>query len=73
MRSGRPEDTLATMLLAYRAPPPGEVGGYDFGRVVQAKGRWDVQALLALHALFSEAGLTGSIRLRTDGEPAIQT
>eukprot|EP00972_Heterocapsa_arctica_P018117 2676549-Heterocapsa_arctica.AAC.1 len=73
MRTGRPEDTLATLLLGYRAPPPGEVGGYGFGRVVQAKGRWDVQALSALHAWFSEAGLNGPIRLRTDGEPAIRT
>ena len=45
---------------------------YGFGRVVQAKGRSDATALLALNAWYQEAGLNGDIRLRTDGEPAIR-
>ena len=43
-----------------------------FGRVVKAKGRAGAAALVALNAWFSEAALTGTIRLRTDGEPAIR-
>ena len=73
MRTGRPEDNLATLLLACKPGDPiTRRGTYGFGRVVQAKGRSDATVLVALNAWFQEAGLNGDIRLRMDGGPAIR-
>ena len=73
LRTGAPEDKLATLLVAvHPGDPVARKPTYGLARVVQAKGRGDARALGALHAWFEEAALTGAMRLRTDSEPSIK-
>ena len=72
MLTGLADDNLATILTACR---PGDarqrMPTYGFAKVVRATGR-DPEALVGLQAWLSEAGLMGTVRLRTDGGPAIK-
>ena len=67
VRGGVRGDALVTLLLAMRK----EVG-YGLACHVRSKGQMDRNAISVLLQWLLEAGLTGLIRLRTDGEPCIQ-
>eukprot|EP00972_Heterocapsa_arctica_P098334 14511072-Heterocapsa_arctica.AAC.1 len=66
MRSGATDDVLATVLVGMLKEK-----GYGFACVTNAKGCGDKQALAAISRWLEEAGLTSTLRLRTDSEVSI--
>ena len=60
-------DALVPMLIAAQ-----KRRGYASAAACRTKGRSDQEAIQGLCRFFTEAGLNGTVRLRSDSEPAIQ-
>eukprot|EP00972_Heterocapsa_arctica_P114527 16442848-Heterocapsa_arctica.AAC.1 len=72
MRSSAEKDVLVPLLVAATKETAKRKGGYAYAMVSRSKGRGDREAILGLVRYLLEAGIAGTMRLRSDPEPSIQ-
>eukprot|EP00972_Heterocapsa_arctica_P081175 11961576-Heterocapsa_arctica.AAC.1 len=73
MRSSATQDNIVPLLVAATKETSERKGGYAYAVVSRSKGQGDREAVNGLVRYLLEAGIAGTVRLRSDSEPSIQS
>eukprot|EP00972_Heterocapsa_arctica_P063221 9327448-Heterocapsa_arctica.AAC.1 len=72
MRSSAEQDSVVPLLVGATKEAAERKGGYAYAVVSRSKGRGDREAIVGLVRYLLDAGIAGTVRLRSDPEPSIQ-
>eukprot|EP00972_Heterocapsa_arctica_P042726 6299572-Heterocapsa_arctica.AAC.1 len=72
MRSSATQDSIVPLLVGATKETAERKGGYAYAVVSRSKGLGDRVAIVGLVRYLLEAGIAGTVRLRSDSEPSIQ-
>eukprot|EP00972_Heterocapsa_arctica_P111369 16395713-Heterocapsa_arctica.AAC.1 len=72
MRSSATQDSIVPLLVSATKETAERKGGYAYAVVSRPKGRGDREAIVGLVRYLLEAGIAGTVRLRSDSERSRQ-